>query len=128
MVPILPEYQAFLKCDETCLGCKGPAAGECTACYAGKRLNVKLEYKADTDPYPYGTCESICETSKYSATTPDPNAVLDKDKFWGINSGWICKNCHHTCYDCSAGTDANCYVCRYSDSVLKNNVSGAPSQ
>ena len=117
--PILPTTQAFEKCDDTCFGCRGSSVKDCTACYPGKRLNVDRNYRRDRDPYPYGTCELQCETSKFSATTPTSEETSDQDTFWTKKGGWICKNCHHTCYDCSGLLDSNCYECRYPDSVLK---------
>lgn len=40
---IIPEFQKiepFQKCDDSCRSCKGPSKDDCTACYAGKSLNV----------------------------------------------------------------------------------------
>lgn len=48
-----------------------------------------------------------------------PEEITDSQTFWAKNGGWICKNCHDTCYDCSGPLETDCYICRYSDSVHK---------
>ena len=106
--PQLPEIVSFKKCDATCLACKGPTSKDCTACWAGKRLNVAREFVASKDPYPYGTCETMCENSKYVATAPSADEVTDSQTYWAKSGGWICKNCHHTCYDCSGPLLTDC--------------------
>lgn len=64
-VPEFSKIEPFQRCDETCLYCRGPTKGDCTACWAGKSLNVDRNYKKDVDPFPYGICDRECEVSKY---------------------------------------------------------------
>lgn len=118
--PELPEVVSFGRCEDTCLSCKGPTDKDCTSCWAGKRLNVAREYRADKDPYPYGTCETMCANSKYVATTLSTEETTDQQTFWAKSGGWICKNCHDTCYDCTGPLETECQICRYSDSVFKS--------
>jgi hypothetical protein len=65
---ITPEYERaepFQKCDYSCIYCKGPGKDECTACWAGKRLNVSKNFNKEKDVFPFGVCDNECEVSKY---------------------------------------------------------------
>jgi hypothetical protein len=117
--PELPETVAFLKCDASCLSCKGPSDKDCTSCWAGKRLNVAKNYTKGKDAYPFGTCESQCETSKYVAQNITEEEKSDSETFWANSGGWICKNCHHSCFDCDGPLDTDCSLCRYPDAILR---------
>jgi hypothetical protein len=104
------------------LYCKGPKKEDCTACWEGKSLNLDSKYDKNLDAYPYGTCEDGCKPSKYEEIQkPSESEKSKPEGFWAIDKGWICKNCHDSCYECSGPGENQCKECRYSDSVLKLN-------
>jgi hypothetical protein len=103
------------------VACRGPLASDCTACWAGQSLNIEKNWDPKKTPYPHGICDSLCYIGYFKQTQLTGKEITDMEKFWNVETGWLCMPCHKTCYDCSGPSETHCFDCKSPDTVFKLN-------